>query len=44
MDLNDPLDAELRALEERVGQLAQLVRRLRQENTQLRDASSAASS
>lgn len=44
MDVNDPLDIELRALEERVGQLAQLVRKLRQENMQLRDAGSAAAS
>ena len=38
------IDSELRALEERVDQLAQLVRRLRSENNALRDSTTVAQS
>ena len=38
------MDSELRALEERVDQLAQLVRRLRSENNALRDSTTVAQS
>ena len=49
MEMNDAnsvntMDSELRALEERVDQLAQLVRRLRSENNALRDSTSVAQS
>lgn len=49
MEMNDAnsvntMDSELRALEERVDQLAQLVRRLRSENNALRDSTTVAQS
>lgn len=49
MEMNDAnsvniMDSELRALEERVDQLAQLVRRLRSENNALRDSTTVAHS
>ena len=49
MEMNDAnsvntMDSELRALEERVDQLAQLVRRLRSENNVLRDSTTVAQS
>ena len=42
MEISNALDAELRALEERLEKLAQLVRRLRGENVELRDSRAAA--
>ena len=42
MESHDAMDAELASLEQRIGQLAQLVRRLREENSALRDANAAA--
>ena len=49
MEMNDAnsvntMDSELRALEERVDRLAQLVRRLRSENNALRDSTTVAQS
>ena len=49
MEINDAnsvntMDSEMRALEERVDQLAQLVRRLRSENIALRDSTTVAQS
>ena len=42
MDSRDSIDADLAALEQRVTQLAELVRRLRDENADLRTQSASA--